>query len=221
MEIWKDIPGFEGRYLISNKGRLKSIIFKKHRILKPGIDGKYRHRTLSLGKLKGEKHFKIHVLVAIAFLDHKPCGHELVVDHINNNPLDNRLENLQIITHRENISKDKTGNSKYAGVHFSKHVKKWQAGIVINNKKYHIGTFTCEKEANLAYQKALKEWEENKELPKRVSQHSNYKGVSYYKRSKKWYAVIRTNGKNKYLGSFDSEYEAHVCYQKEHERRKK
>ena len=49
--------------------------------------------------------------------------HKLVVDHINNDPLDNRLENLQLISHRYNLSKDKKGgSSKFTGVSWDKRV---------------------------------------------------------------------------------------------------
>ena len=47
----------------------------------------------------------------MAFLNHKPNGNKLVVDHINNVKTDNRLSNLQIITQRKNTSKDRTGGS--------------------------------------------------------------------------------------------------------------
>ncbi|MFX0181968.1 MAG: AP2 domain-containing protein [Candidatus Hodarchaeota archaeon] len=47
-------------------------------------------------------------------------------------------------------------SSKYKGVYWSKSKKKWQAYIKKNNKRYHIGTFTEEDEAGLAYnRKAL------------------------------------------------------------------
>ena len=43
---------------------------------------------------------------------------------------------------------------------------------------------------------------------------SQYKGVSYHKKNKKWTAYIKKDGKRKYLGSFTSEYEAHLAYEK-------
>ena len=88
----------------------------------------------------------------MAFLNHKPNGHNLVVDHINNDKLDNRLENLQIITHRENICKDRIGTSKYAGVSYCKINKKWRARIQINKISYFLGYFTNEKDATIVYE---------------------------------------------------------------------
>ena len=40
-EVWKDIKGFEGHYQVSNLGRVKSIKFRKERILKPAKDGEF------------------------------------------------------------------------------------------------------------------------------------------------------------------------------------
>jgi ribosomal protein L15E len=72
----------------------------------------------------------------MAFLNHTPCGYKIVVDHIDNNiKTDNRLENLQLITQRENVSKDiKNTSSKYIGVCWHKKAKKWRSSIQINGK---------------------------------------------------------------------------------------
>ena len=136
-EIWKDIPEYEGLYQISKTGKIKSLKklveysnrsgFKKEKILKGGIDRGYTFVILSKdGKVKN---FKIHQLMAITFLNHKPNGYKVVVDHIDNNTLNNNLENLQLITQRENTSKDKNNTtSKYSGVHKNKK-NKWIAQI--------------------------------------------------------------------------------------------
>ena len=157
-EIWQDIIEYKGMYQVSNLGRVKSLKRKgrnKERILKSSIDyNDYLH--LSFSKNNTTKCFYIHKLMAMAFLNHKPNGQKLVVDHINNIRNDNRLENLQLINQRENTSKDrKGGSSKYVGVCWSKQAKKWLASITINNKQKHLGLFTNEIEAHLVYQKAL------------------------------------------------------------------
>jgi hypothetical protein len=86
------------------------------------------------------------MLVAMAFLNHKPDGtHKIVVDHINNNKLDNRVVNLQLISQRENLSKDrKDGTSKYVGVCWKKSRNKWQVDIKIDGKRKYLGLFTDE-----------------------------------------------------------------------------
>jgi hypothetical protein len=69
---------------------------------------------------------------------------------------------LQVITNRQNTSKDKRGGtSKYTGVYMDK--KKWRAAIRINGKIKYLGLFTDEKEAAKAYQNELKKINESKE----------------------------------------------------------
>jgi len=165
MEIWKSIKGYED-YEVSSLGRVKSLartIYRtdgttqtyKEKFLKPTVGGGYLKVRLS--KNLKSKVKKVHQIVAIAFLNHTPNGHSSVVDHIDNNPLNNKLGNLQIITNRENSSKDKKGSSKYTGVIWNKLNKNWRARIYINGKHKNLGSFTDELEASKAYQKALKE----------------------------------------------------------------
>lgn len=153
-EIWKDIPGFEGYYKASDLGNIKSLFFNKKLKLTKALNG-YLCVNLSL---KGKKKvYHVHQLVAMAFLNHKPCGHKLVVDHINHNKTDNRIQNLQILTHRQNVSKRlKKYTSKYVGVSYDSTNKKWMSIIRINKKRKNLGRFKNEIDAHLAYQKELK-----------------------------------------------------------------
>jgi hypothetical protein len=153
-EEWRPIPNFEGVYEVSSYGKVKSLRFNKELILKQRIGtrgyfivGLYDNKTITRD---------IHQLVAESFLNHKPCGLKLVVDHINNNRLDNRVENLRIVTQRENANKKHIkSTSKYTGVHWQEDNKKWRASIIINGKKYYLGLFTNEYDAHLAYQNKL------------------------------------------------------------------
>ena len=163
MEIFKDIQGFEGLYQVSNLGRVKSLARKsligrvlKERILKPSVIGR-GYLSVCLRK-EGKNHVKnVHQLMAIAFLGHTPNGNKIVVDHRNNDKTNNKLSNLQLISHRENVSKDKKGcSSKYTGVNWSKRANKWRANIIIKGKQEHLGYFNDELEAAKAYQNALK-----------------------------------------------------------------
>jgi hypothetical protein len=154
-EEFRPVKGYEGIYEVSNLGNVKSFKFNKSKILKVSKD-KYGYLKVNLYKNKKIKTRYIHQLMAIAFLNHTPNGHELVVDHIDNNPSNNNLDNLQITTHRQNISKDRKGSSKYTGVCWSKTSKKWKAGIKLNGEYKHLGYYTNEKQAADVYQYQLK-----------------------------------------------------------------
>jgi hypothetical protein len=80
----------------------------------------------------------------------------LVVDHINNNQLDNRVDNLQITTQKENSLKShRKYSSKYVGVSWDKRQYKWMSQIRINGKLNFLGRFVNEQEASQAYQNRL------------------------------------------------------------------
>lgn len=162
LEIYKDIKGFEGLYQVSNKGNIKSLsryrggnssrYFISERILKNKINNHGRP-CINVSKDGIITTLIIHQIEAIAFLNHIPDGHNIIVDHIDNNPLNNNLENLQLITSRENITKDmKKGSSVFTGVFLNKKNNKWRSVIVINKIKKHLGYFTEEIEAYIAYE---------------------------------------------------------------------
>lgn len=164
-EEWKDVINYEGLYQVSNLGRIKSLArivqgtFKNYnykcKILKPGINTK-GHLYVNLYKDKKPKTRTIHQLVAEAFLNHLPCKFELVVDHIDNNKNNNCVTNLQIVTQRENLSKDKKNkSSKYTGVTWHKFHQKWTASIRIGKSRKYLGYYVDQYEAHLAYKKEL------------------------------------------------------------------
>tara|TARA_R110000823_G_C15639991_1_gene469695 strand:- start:38 stop:541 length:504 start_codon:yes stop_codon:yes gene_type:complete len=69
-----------------------------------------------------------------------------IVDHINNNSLDNRIQNLRILTAYKNRL-----NNTAKGYYWNKKEKKWQAQITFNGKKKTIGYFKEEEDAHQAY----------------------------------------------------------------------
>ena len=82
------------------------------------------------------------------------------IDHININPLDNRIENLRVATHSQNQrnrNKLKNCSSKYKGVYWNKQRNKWEARIRIDGKKKYLGLFDNEQEAAEAYKKKYDE----------------------------------------------------------------
>lgn len=95
--IWKPVVGFEGFYLVSDTGEVKSV--RKNRLLKPSID-RYGYLKLVL-TLNGKPHYvTVHRLVAMAFIPN-PEGKK-TVNHINEDKLDNRVGNLEWMTSKEN-----------------------------------------------------------------------------------------------------------------------
>ncbi len=210
IEEWRNVRGYEGIYQVSNLGNIKSL----NRVACDGrnLKGKIKsistcskYKSVRLYKNSKGKTFTIHQLVAVAFLGHIPNKHTLQVDHIDNNPLNNRVDNLQIITSRLNSSKDRVGTSKYTGVSWYKPNSKWVAHIRINGVLISLGYFNVEEEAAMYYDNALQaHLNGNKIVKKLVKTSSVYKGVCWDKRCGKWMA--RTKGK--FLGYFLTEDEA-------------
>ena len=156
-EIWKDIPNYEGLYQVSNSGSVKSLAFNKERILSSAADGG-GYLNVRLYKDKLSKTKKVHQLVAMAFLKHEPCGMKMVVNHINHNRLDNNVNNLEVISNRENTSQSHLkSSSKYTGVTYHSQRGKWMARIWINKNRVYLGLFDCELAAAKAYQNKIKQ----------------------------------------------------------------
>jgi len=231
MEEWRDIPNYEGYYQASDKGRVRSldrtVVFRngrekfyKGKIIKGSLneDG-YRQTTLSGDGIC--RNFKFSQLVAMAFLGHEPNGHELVVDHINGDKSDDRVENLRIVSHRANTticfrSNEESFSSQYVGVHWNKKSSKWKAQIEHEGVSLHLGLYNTEIEAFNAYHLALskiKDGSFNHNDYKR-KWTSEYKGVYFDKSRNKWRAQIRINGKQKHLGYHHTELGAHHAYLK-------
>ena len=99
-EEWKDIKGFEGLYQVSNLGRIKSFYRLEEKILKPLITKGYYQVCLFKQAIK--KKYLVHRLVWSAFNGSIPEG--LQVNHINEIKSDNRLENLNLMTSKENCN---------------------------------------------------------------------------------------------------------------------
>ena len=144
MEVWKDIPDYEG-YQVSNTGKVrtynKTTYTKKHgirkwknRILKPKekVPKKYsKHQGLQgkgyavdLWKNGKPKTMLIARLVAFTFYNKDINNKNLTVDHIDGNRLNNSIENLEIVSLKENIRRG------YANGLYTR-----QKNVEIKNKK--------------------------------------------------------------------------------------
>lgn len=112
-EIWKDIPGYEGKYQASNMGRIKSLsrviqgrnqfgYFEwkcAEKILRPGRHDQYGHLSVVLNDPR--RSYMVHQLVMMAFVGEAPEG--MCVLHTNGDAADNRLANLRYDTQSENV----------------------------------------------------------------------------------------------------------------------
>lgn len=216
-EIWEDIVGYEGLYQVSNFGNVKSLgneKTKKEKILKAGLDGNgYLQVSLQINNIR--KTFKVHKLVALCFLNHKPDGtNKIVVDHIDKNKLNNNLINLRLITNRENLSTQR-GTSMFVGVYFCKSYKKWISKIQVNGKQVSLGYFDTENSAKEVYEDALKLLENgNTSFVKFNKKSSQYKGVSWDKNRNKWLVQLKINYKKIFIGRYETESEANEAYKK-------
>lgn len=156
-EVWKDIIGFEGLYQISNFGSVKSLNYrrsKKEKILNPTVNSS-GYFVLALFKNGKPRSKYVHVLVARYFLNHTAFGRKIVVNHIDSNKTNNRYDNLEIISNRENTILGCIKNKKNTGAYKVKYG--FISTIRIEDKRIYLGMFKTEEEAGEAYQKKLKE----------------------------------------------------------------
>ena len=155
-EEWRDVVDYEGIYQVSDMGRVRSLDRitshghkRKGKALKPGTGSRgYEHVDLS--KVGSASTKNVHQLVALAFIG--PRLDDLVVDHIDNDKLNNRVENLQYISNRLNCSKD-IKRDLPTGVH--RKGAKYQARIWIDVKQVTLGYFDTPEQASEVYLRKL------------------------------------------------------------------
>nr|DAT39326.1 MAG TPA: homing endonuclease [Caudoviricetes sp.] len=88
-------------------------------------------------------------------MHHGDIPEGLMVDHINLDRSDNRIENLRLVDKSGNMQ-----NSKWRGYFWAKREGKWRAAIQLNGKTKHLGYFDCEQAARDAYLAAKSEMHE-------------------------------------------------------------
>ena len=99
-EIWKDIKGYEGIYLISNYGRVKSL-HKKEKIIKQ-FENTNGYLQVDLWKNGIGKHILVHKLVANSFI--KNLKNYPFINHKDENKKNNRVDNLEWCTAKYNCN---------------------------------------------------------------------------------------------------------------------
>lgn len=170
-EIWKDIPGYEGLYQVSNLGRIKSFPTNRRKwvkILKQKLtkDGYYENTLYKDGKCK---FIRTHRIVAMAFLKKDKIRNE--VNHKDGNKINNNVENLEWVTSSE--------NQKHA---YKLGLQKISGGAILNRKKIKCIELNITKESINEMQRYLCE-----------------KGYTKSKRLNRLSTIINSKNK-KYLG---------------------
>lgn len=126
-EVWRDVAGFKGVYSVSNLGRVRrNVGFGCHTTrllsLNTNTNGYYH---VSLHNRGTRVVFMVHKLVALAFLG--PCPTRLEVNHKSGVKTNNRLGNLEYVTHAENMK------------HASRLFRSKQAKIIVRNMDWVAG----------------------------------------------------------------------------------
>ena len=129
-----------------------------------------KSRKIKAGDIAGNTHIRGHIDIRInrklykahrlAWLYVYGGFPEKMLDHINGNPADNRIENLREVTDAENLKNVKRhsdNRSGYKGVYYRKERNTYRASIFSNGKKKMLGSFKDPAEAHDAYKKAALE----------------------------------------------------------------
>jgi len=159
-EEWVHADWLDGDYFISNLGRVKTYGYSNY-LKKPYLqkDG-YLIIHLKL-KSGGGRAIFLHRLVAKAFLGFEIYqeNSDMVIDHIDENKLNNCLDNLQIVSRRYNSLKSAVyTSSQYPGVNLDPVSKKWVSCTTKNGKFFKLGIFDTELEAAEAFFNKMREW---------------------------------------------------------------
>lgn len=128
--IYKKLKKYKWFFNIKNKKYKKGYIQRTQHIYIS--KNKYKRKTIYLHR----------------YLTNASKGFE--VDHINGNVFDNRLKNLRIVSHKDNMKNRKSvrgATSKHVGIHLHKLTGKWRAQINIDGYTFSLGLFKSSKEA--------------------------------------------------------------------------
>ena len=150
-EIWKDIPGYEGMYQVSNYGRVMSLRYhqtKFPKILKPNLTGEYAYVNLSINS--HYRSIKIHRAVAICFIPNPE--NKQFVNHKDGDKFNNHVDNLEWVTAAENAAHAKyvlginiMKGKSFGGSHFSREVEQYI--VAKDGAEYLLAVYTSIKSA--------------------------------------------------------------------------
>lgn len=140
LEEWRDIKDYEGLYQVSNLGRVKSLIFwsnvhkkffKREKIMKFGRN-KQGYLTVVLCKDKIQTGKNVHRLVAEAFIPNPRKLQE--INHKDENPSNNCVDNLEWCTHKYNINYGIRGKKVIQYDLKGNKIKEWNSAVEASKK---------------------------------------------------------------------------------------
>lgn len=161
-EIWKPVLNFEDSYEVSNLGRVRSkermvvsrwkTLFKVNSKILAFRDNGLGYKSVTLFKNGKRYYFFVHIIVINAFEGKQ----NFEVNHKDRNPLNNRLENLEYVNRRENVTHYSTSNTGLVGA-YKRKSGGYVSEICINGKRKYLGYFSSAFLAHEAYMQALAE----------------------------------------------------------------
>ena len=119
-ETWKPVIGYEGFYEVSDLGNVRSLArtTTKGKVLKQYCNPRNGYMYISLCKHNEKKQKRVHIAVMEAFTDFRSHGFnaEAVIDHLDGDKQNNCIENLEVVTQRENDRRQrKRKKQRYRG----------------------------------------------------------------------------------------------------------
>lgn len=190
----KEIFDYKDGQLIWKKSKRKN----KNGLCAGGI-GNHGYITTTVNNIP----YRIHRLIYIYHFGNIPDN--LVIDHIDNNRLNNHIENLRLVTVQQNTF----NNSKAKGYYFSKQRNKFRAYIMFNGEVKHLGYFENERDAREAYLKTKEKvhtFDNSPDITYMIPDKP--KCYSFRKNINKFRVRMTINGKRKQIGDFNTELEA-------------
>lgn len=151
-EVWLPVRD-HATYEVSSRGRVRNSLTS--RILRLGTD-EHGYSTVSLYTHSSETKSKVHRLVAIAFYENPE--NKPMVDHMDNNKLNNDISNLRWVTpsqNRMNVSQFTNNTSGCTGVYWLKARQKWIAFIRVDSIRKHLGCYNSVEAATRARKRAV------------------------------------------------------------------
>jgi hypothetical protein len=153
MNDFKEIELFGNHLRVYPCGKILVRRFNRNEYYEKKCFIRNGYRFLPLYYEKIRKNYRVHRIIAYAFLGFDIENPKIKIDHINRNTTDNFVSNLRQVTQQQNMF-----NRNAKGYCWDKASQKWRAEIMIDGKSIHLGTFEKEDDARHAYLNAKEKY---------------------------------------------------------------